>query len=183
MHDNIAPTLAATPASMTYAWTMTETDIELVNDDFESLYRREYPTMIAVATVLSGQDGEDLVHDAMVKAFMNWNTVGRLERPGGWCHRVLINLCRSWWRRRRTRERWLARQPRCEATSAGPSAEAIAFWQAVRQLPQRPRSVVTLYYAGDHPVAEVARILDMPEGTVRSDLSRARAALARELVG
>lgn len=63
----------------------------------------------------------------------------------------------------------------------GPSAQSIVFWDAVRRLPERPRSVVTLYYAGDHPVAEVARILDVPEGTVRSDLTRARAALAREL--
>jgi len=40
---------------------------------------------------------------------------------------------------------------------------------------------VTLYYAGDHSTAEVARILDVPEGTVRSDLSRARSALVKEL--
>jgi len=60
--------------------------------------------------------------------------------------------------------------------------ETVAFWDAVRKLPERPRSVVTLYYAGDHPVAEVAEILGVPEGTVRSDLTRARAALANELV-
>ena len=57
----------------------------------------------------------------------------------------------------------------------------IAFWGEVRRLPERPRLVVTLFYAGDHSVAEVARILDVPEGTVKSDLSRARAALVREL--
>ncbi len=50
---------------------------------FEDLYRREYPGLVAVATALSGFDGEDLVHDAMVKALMNWNRVGQLERPGG----------------------------------------------------------------------------------------------------
>ena len=51
----------------------------------------------------------------------------------------------------------------------------------MRELPQRPRLAVTLYYAGDRTTAEVATILDVPEGTVRSDLSRARIALAREL--
>ena len=117
----------------------------------------------------------------MVKAFLHWRTVQHLERPGGWCHRVLVNLCRSWWRRRRTRQRHMERQRRVEPSTAGPSVEALAFWAAVRTLPERPRSVVTLYYAGDHPVAEISRILDVPEGTVRSDPTRARAALAREL--
>jgi DNA-directed RNA polymerase specialized sigma24 family protein len=40
---------------------------------------------------------------------------------------------------------------------------------------------MALFYALDHTTAEVASILDVPEGTVRSDLSRARLALAREL--
>lgn len=59
--------------------------------------------------------------------------------------------------------------------------EVVAFWAAVRRLPERPRLAVALYYAGDRSVAEVASILDVPEGTVRSDLSRARMALTNEL--
>lgn len=158
------------------------TDIELASTrSFEDLYRSEYPTLVAVATALAGQDGPDLVHDTMVRALLNWNKVARYDRPGGWCHRVVVNLCRSRARRRRTESRWLARQRRVEAVTAGPSADVIAFWEAVRQLPERPRLVVTLYYAGDHSVAEVASILDVPEGTVKSDLSRAREALSREL--
>lgn len=181
MHANIAVGLTVAPAPQPAALMKPDAELELVHDDFESLYRREYPAMIAVATVLSGQDAEDLVHDAMVKAFVNWGTVRRLERPGGWCHRVLVNLCHSWWRRGQTRARWVQRQARHEPTTPEPSAETVDFWDAVRRLPERPRAVVTLYYAGDHPVAEIARILDTPEGTVRSDLSRARAALARDL--
>lgn len=148
---------------------------------FEDLYRAEYPGLVAVATALAGQDGHDLVHDAMVRALLHWNKVRTYERPGGWCHRVLVNLCRTRWRRRRTERRWLARQRRVEPSTAGPSADVIAFWGEVRRLPERPRLVVALYYAGDRTVAEVARILDVPEGTVKSDLSRAREALVREL--
>ena len=157
-------------------------DIELARTlSFEGLYRTEYPGLIAVATALAGDDGPDLVHDAMVRALLNWNKVSRYERPGGWCHRVVVNLCRSRWRRRSTERRWLSLQRRNEPLTHGPSADVAAFWAAVRQLPERPRLVVTLYYAGDHSVAEVARILDVPEGTVKSDLSRAREALNREL--
>ncbi len=160
--------------------TMTN-DIGLSETSFDSLYRREYPGLVAVATALSGYDGEDLVQDAMVKALVNWEKVRRLERPGGWCHRVLVHLCRSRWRRRMTESRFLGRLRRDEPVTPGPSAEILAFWAAVRTLPERPRLVVTLHYAGDHSVSEVATILDVPEGTVRSDLTRARAALSREL--
>ncbi len=157
-------------------------DIELASAlSFEDLYRSEYPTLVAVATALAGQDGPDLVHDTMVRALLNWSKVARYERPGGWCHRVVVNLCRSKARRQRTERRWLSLQRRAEPTTAGPSADVVAFWEAVRQLPERPRMVVTLYYAGDRSVSEVASILDVPEGTVKSDLSRAREALSREL--
>jgi RNA polymerase sigma-70 factor (ECF subfamily) len=51
----------------------------------------------------------------------------------------------------------------------------------VRTLPTRQRSAVALYYAADRSTADVAAILEVPEGTIRSDLTRARAILAREL--
>lgn len=156
-------------------------ELSLTAVEFDVFYRREYPGLVAVATALSGHDGEDLVHDAMVKTLMHWTRVRELDRPGGWCHRVLINRCRSWWRRRQTEARFLSRQRREEPISAQLSDETIAFWEAVRQLPEHPRLIVTLFYAADRTTAEVASILDVPEGTVRSTLSRARQALAREL--
>lgn len=154
-------------------------ELSLAAVEFDAFYRAEYPTLIAVATALSGADGEDLVHDAMVAALVRWPRVRLLDRPGGWAHRVLVNRCRSWWRRRRTEATWVARQRRHEAAT-WMSDETIAFWEAVRRLPERPRLVVTLYYAADRTTDDIASILDMPEGTVRSDLHRARQALARE---
>ncbi len=147
---------------------------------FEDFYRREYPTLVAVATALVGsiESAEDLTQDTMVTSFLRWRTVQRLDRPGGWAHRVLLNKCTSWWRRRRTEARFLARQRRIEPSVAGPSPDVLAFWGAVRRLPERHRLVMALHYAGDRSVAEVASILAVPEGTVRSDLTRARAALA-----
>ena len=166
MHATAYPSVSST--------TMEPAPIIATEVSFEELYRREYPALVAVATALAGTpaDGEDVVQDTMVKALMHWGKVRRLERPGAWCHRVLLNACRSRWRRRRTEARFLAcRDP-------GP---LVAFWAAVQRLPERPRLAVALYYAGDRSVAEVASILDVPEGTVRSDLSRARMALTNEL--
>src|SRR5690606_7658756 len=47
-------------------------DLTLRERSFDDLYRREFPGLVAVATALSGYDGEDLVQDAMVKALVNW---------------------------------------------------------------------------------------------------------------
>ena len=150
---------------------------------FEDLYVREYPGLLAVATALSGDrdQGEDFVQDTMVRAFVHWPRVSRLDRPGGWCHRVLTNICRSWWRRRRTERRYLAAQRGTTVIDAGPGPEAVAFWAAVRTLPTRPRHVVVLHFAADRTMAEVAAILDLPEGTVRSDIARARVAIMRHM--
>ena len=57
----------------------------------------------------------------------------------------------------------------------------MAFWAAVRQLPERPRLVVSLFYAADRSVEEIASIVNAPIGTVTSDLTRSRAVLMREL--
>jgi RNA polymerase sigma-70 factor (ECF subfamily) len=174
-------TYAITSSERTTPRDTDDIELSLTAVEFDVFYRREYPGLVAVATALSGHDGEDLVHDAMVKTLMHWTRVRELERPGGWCHRVLINRCRSWWRRRQTEASYLSRQRRDEPISAQLSDETIAFWEAVRRLPEHPRLIVTLFYAADRTTAEVASILDVPEGTVRSTLSRARQALAHEL--
>ncbi|HUC32935.1 MAG TPA: SigE family RNA polymerase sigma factor [Ilumatobacteraceae bacterium] len=162
---------------------LTITPTETLNVSFEDFYRTEYPALVAVATALVGSvhSAEDLVQDTMVKSLIRWRSVQRLAKPGGWAHRVLLNACTSWWRRRRTEANYLARMRRAEPSVAGPSPESMMFWAAVRRLPERHRKVMVLHYAGDHSVEEVASILSVPEGTVRSDLTRARAALANQL--
>jgi RNA polymerase sigma-70 factor (ECF subfamily) len=149
---------------------------------FEELYRREYPALMGMARALtdSFEASQDAVQDTMVKAFIHWNRVGRLDRPGGWCYRILMNVCRSRLRRERTAQRYLQRARRDEVTE-GPAIEFAGFWAAVRRLPDRPQTVVVLYYVGDRPVGEIASILNVPEGTVKSDLARARIVLAAEL--
>jgi len=150
---------------------------------FEDVYRREYPGLVAVATALTGdvRDGEDVVQDTMVRAFVRWDHVGRLERPGAWCHRVLLNACRSRWRRRSTEARFWARSRRQERSTPEPSAEVMVFWGLVRELPSRPRVAVTLHFAGERTMAEIASILEVPEGTVRSDIARARVVMSAAL--
>ena len=148
---------------------------------FETVYRHEYPGLVAVAVAMTGdRDGApDLVHDAMVRALMRWTRVGQLERPGAWCHHVLVNLCRSRLRRRTTERLYLARLRRGDPIAPGPSADTIAFWTIVRTLPPRARTVVALYFGADLTSVQIAEVLGIPEGTVRSDLLIARRVVMR----
>ena len=152
---------------------------------FETFYVHEYPGLVAVAAALTGdRDGAcDLAQDTMVKAFVRWDRLAGLDRPGAWCHHVLVNACRSRLRRRSIELRYLARLRRDEVMSPEPSADTIAFWSAVRTLPLRPRTVVALYFGADLTSVEIAKVLDMPEGTVRADLALARRFVMRVLGG
>ena len=55
------------------------------------------------------------------------------------------------------------------------------LWQAIDALPEKLRLVIVLFAIEGHDVAEVARLLDVPEGTVKSRLFLARKGLARSL--
>ena len=78
------------PASMVDYPAMTDLTVAL---GFDDMYAREYPGLIAVASALTGhrEDAQDLVHDTMVRALVRWDRVSRLDRPGAWCHHVLVN--------------------------------------------------------------------------------------------
>jgi RNA polymerase sigma factor (sigma-70 family) len=160
-------------ASMVDCPAMTDVTVAL---GFDDMYAREYPGLIAVASALTGhrEDAQDLVHDTMVRALVRWDRVSRLDRPGAWCHHVLVNACRSRLRRRVTELRYLSRLRRAEATAPEPSTATVAFWLAVRTLPARPRAVVALYFAAELTSVQIGEVLRVPEGTVRSDLAVAR---------
>ena len=99
--------------------------------EFDAVYRREYPGLIAVAAALTGdRDGaQDLVQDTMVKAFIRWDRVSHLDRPGAWCHHVLVNACRSRLRRRATEWRYLSR---FDGTSRRLQRRRLTRWRSGR---------------------------------------------------
>jgi RNA polymerase sigma factor (sigma-70 family) len=76
-----------------------------------------------------------------------------------------------------------AGQARIEAADAGQREELVVVWAAIRRLPTRQRAVVVLRYHEDLPELEVARLLQMPVGTVKSTANRALARLRRDLAG
>lgn len=154
----------------------------LAIDTFECFYQTHYSPMVGLAYQLTGRRdvAEDLVQEAMVRAYREWGRISSYERPDLWLRRAVLNLATSRWRRQRTAARaWIASGRATEVP--GPSAETDAVWEQVRSLPRRQAEVVVLYYGCDLPVDDVSAILDCSAGTVRTHLVRARAALASRL--
>jgi RNA polymerase sigma-70 factor (ECF subfamily) len=154
-----------------------------VEGSFEEMYRRELPAVIAVTVAMTGsrEVGVELAHEAMTRAYGSWSKVRSYDRPGAWVRRVAINLALDNRRRQRREQAGLDRlrsQPSA-ASSAEPTGGE--FWAAVRALPDRQRAAVCLYYLEDLAVADVAAVLDVSTGAVKTALFKARRTLAARL--
>jgi RNA polymerase sigma-70 factor, ECF subfamily len=150
--------------------------------DFASLYHARFSDLAGQLYAYTGDRNEthDLVQEAFVRAWQRWDTVGRYDDPVAWIRRVAWNLATSRFRRlqviRRNTER-LRPPPDIEAT--GP--DRVALVTALRRIPDALRRVIVLHYLADLSVAEIAAETEVPVGTVKSWLHRARAELARHL--
>src|SRR5262245_10209430 len=150
--------------------------------EFEDVYRRELRSMVALGTSLTGsrEVGHDLAHEAMLRAYRAWSKVGTLDRPGAWIRRVLINLAIDHGRRRNRERRALTRlTPAPPLEHSDPTSAR--FWAAVRALPERQRAAIALHYLDDLSIDEIAEILDVTAGTIKTSLFKARHSLAVSL--
>jgi RNA polymerase sigma-70 factor (ECF subfamily) len=152
--------------------------------DFDAFFRAHYRSVTGLAYVLCGDKGraEDLAQEAFADAHRSWRKIGGYEDPGAWVRRVVTNKAISL-RRRRSAEssafvRLLGRPPATGTETA--TVDASAMWSAVRALPRRQAQVVALMFLDELDVAEVARVLQCGEATVKTHLHRAKVALAQQ---
>ena len=151
-------------------------------EDFDSFYTAAFPRLAGQLALVTGDphEAEDLVQEAMARAAPRWGRLRAYDSPEAWVRRVAFNLAVSGHRRARRRREALRR---LGAPSPVPpvSVEALALAQALRGLTPAHRQVVVLHYLADLPVAQIARELRVPVGTVKARLARARAVLAARM--
>jgi RNA polymerase sigma-70 factor (sigma-E family) len=154
------------------------------DSQFSEFFVSQYGGLRRLGFLLTGDwsQGEELAQDTLVRVCWRWALVRRQQHPEAYARKVLINRHRSWLRRFRLEARH-AGQARDEAADAGQREELLVVWAAIRRLPTRQRAVVVLRYHEDLPELEVARLLQMPVGTVKSTANRALARLRRDLAG
>lgn len=123
-----------------------------------------------------GHLAEDLVQTALAKSFRAWARIGD---PGGfeaYVRRTMYTTYVSWWRRRWNGERPTERLP--ETAAPGPDlATRRDLLAALAELPRGQRAVVVLRWFEDLSERETAAVLGCSVGTVKSQASRAMAAL------
>jgi RNA polymerase sigma-70 factor (ECF subfamily) len=148
------------------------------SDGFAECYEHSYTALTKQLYLYTGDLGlaQDLVQEAFCRALPRWSKVSTYDDPVAWIRRVAFNLANSRWQRAKVAARYLRGQR--EQHARGPNPDRVAAVAALGTLPARQRRVVVLYYLADRSVAEIAAEEGVPAGTVKTWLSRGRAALA-----
>ena len=148
----------------------------------EDFYEAYYPRLVRLLLVATGSRGEaeDVAQEAFIALLPRWSAVREYDDPEAWVRLVAFRLAG----RRRQRVSRLLRLHRGERAEvvAPPDADQVDLDAALATLSPQHRAVVALHYFADLPVADVSRVLDIPVGTVKSRLSRARTALGPLLI-
>jgi RNA polymerase sigma factor (sigma-70 family) len=162
---------------------------------FEELVRRYERATRALAYSLVGDPAEaqDLAQESFLRAFRNLDLLADPERFAPWLRRVTFGVCIDWVRTFRPQLYRLETPADELARLAAPSAELSPLehverveltervMRALAELPPRYRTPLTLYHIDGLSHEKVARALDVPVGTVRSLVARARQKLASML--
>lgn len=142
---------------------------------------------VAYSVVRNQQDAEDVAQEAFVRAYQRFASLRDRDRFRAWLVRVTWRIAIDWQRgarRREVREQVVARRSPPIGDAA---ADAIAsdrsnrLWTAIDALPEKLRIVIVLSAIDGHAVKDVASLLGLPIGTVKSRLFSARRALEARL--
>lgn len=140
---------------------------------------------VAYSVLRQRQDAEDVAQDAFVRAHRCFADLRDRDKFRGWLVRMTFRLALD---RRRSDRRRAARELETTAI-ASPRPDELAIegqraarlWAAIDELPEKLRLVTVLAAIEGRSVAEVATLVDAPEGTVKSRLFDARKILAEKL--
>lgn len=157
---------------------------------FESLMRSRMDAVYRLSLVILGDeaDAADAAQETFVAMWRELPRLLDLDRFDAWLQRVAVNSCRMSLRargRRRIREIPMAESGADEDRTVGIQApardDAETLRAAIRHLSLDQRAILALHHLDGRPVVEVAEILDIPAGTAKSRLFKARADLERAL--
>jgi RNA polymerase sigma-70 factor (ECF subfamily) len=156
---------------------------------FTALVHRHERRVYNLALRMLGreEDAKDAAQDAFLNALRKLSSFRGQAAFTTWMHRVTMNTCYDILRKRR-REPLLDDPPddipsRVTGDPASQVADAVDVQRALVQVPQEFRAVLVLHDVQDLAYEDIAEILGIPLGTVKSRLHRGRVALARLLPG
>ncbi len=148
-------------------------------EEFDAFYLGSRDRLVLQIAALTGDRAEALDHvqEAFIQAWHRWDRISGYDDPEAWVRRVALNQATSRWRRARR----LVLHPAAGAEQVHLDPEQESVIDALATLPLRERQAVVLHHLLGYSIADIARELDAPDGTVKSWLSRGRAKLAVQL--
>ncbi|MEZ5097308.1 MAG: SigE family RNA polymerase sigma factor [Nocardioides sp.] len=158
------------------------------DDEFAAYLAARQPALLRTAYLLTGNraDAEDIVQTALAKLYLSWGRVQSRDSVDGYVRRIMVNENSSLWRRAfKRREHSTDTLPEQATASAAQAVELgdrdRLLWDFVQTLPRKQRAVVVLRYYEELTEAEVADVLGISVGTVKSQASRALGALRQRV--
>jgi RNA polymerase sigma-70 factor (ECF subfamily) len=153
---------------------------EAIAELYHGCYRRLVAQVYAFTIDLA--EAQDVVQEAFARALARPRGLADVDNPEAWLRTVAINVVRRRWRRRQLLDTILLRdRPVARLVEPAPGPERADLRRALTELPTGYREVLVLHYFADLPVDEIAGLLGVPVGTVKSRLHRGRTALAAQL--
>jgi RNA polymerase sigma factor (sigma-70 family) len=156
--------------------------------DQELLYRRHAARLYAVSLQYSGNDDEarDILQEGFIKIFENlihYKHEGSFE---GWMHRIVVNTALEKFRSRHNLYRVddidLIQEPdAAPETEDYTGLEAVDLLDIIRELPPKYRMVFNLFAIEGYSHKEISLMVNISEGTSKSNLSRARVILQKKV--
>lgn len=144
--------------------------------EFTTYVQERRASLYATAYHLTGDryEAEDLLQSALFSTYRAWDRISDKAAVGGYLRRTMTNLHISAWRRRKLNEYPTEELPETATdTDAMRGTELRAvLWQALARLPELQRTMLVLRYYEGRTDPEIADILDISVGTVKSSIWR-----------
>lgn len=144
----------------------------LVFECEDTLYR------VSMSMLKNEHDAQDAVHNAILKAYENLRKLRHEEFFKTWLVRIAINECK---RILRSKSRYCDDNILREVSSRDNPYISVEVGEALDSLPKKIRLVIIMYYVEDYSIKEIKQVLNIPEGTVKSRLSKGRELLKEKL--
>ena len=143
---------------------------ESILNQRQSLYR------LALSMLHNQAQAEDAVAETIYRAYAGRHRLRKPDKLKAWLFQILVNQCRSQLRKK-------SREIQLEELLQEPSESEPQYglWELVQQLPDNQQSVIVLYYYEGYSIREIAKLLKLSEGNVRTRMSRGREKLKQWL--
>ncbi|MDU5111838.1 MAG: sigma-70 family RNA polymerase sigma factor [Clostridium sp.] len=146
---------------------------KLIEENIKSIYR------VAKGILSSEDDIEDAIQNTILKAYSNIKTLRKEELFKTWIIKILINECNKIYN---FNKKCISLDKVIEE-QYNDKYENLDLKIAVDSLPEELRLVIVLFYFEDLKISEVSELIGIPEGTVKSRLSRAKTKISESING